>query len=143
GDAIVPGHLYRKGQTGAGAADDLIKAMGGTQAAEEALGDYPAMVLRDMAMKSGSFDPKGYQRFLNSFGPALAKFPGVARRFQTIAEAQRQVEGAALRGQARIEAFEDSAASHYLGKGGEATDPGKAIAGLLNSDNVGAAFRDV
>lgn len=143
GDSAVPGRLFKKGPGGAEAADSLIKAAGSVQRAEEMLGDYPAMVLRGMAMKNGVFSLAGYQKFLATYGPALKRFPTIARKFEDVAGAQRAFEQAAARGAQRIEAFEKSTAAAYLGKDEWGVDPGRAIQRLLNSDNVGASFRDL
>ena len=141
--SAVPGRLFRAGPAGAEAADSLIRAAGGVEQAQAILGDYPARLLRDAVMKNGVWNDANYARFMQSFGPALAKFPAIARRFATAAEAQRQIDAAAARNEARLDELRNSAAGAYLGKGGEGVDPQRAITRLLQSDNVGAAFRDL
>lgn len=139
---MVPGKLLVAGPKGADVASELINKFG-RQKGLEILGDYPGLTLRNEAMKSGSWDQAGYQRWLNRFGPALAKLPEIADRFRTPAEAMRSAEEAAARGQQRIKEFETSAARHFLAKNGRDVDPQTAIGNLVSSRTAGADAREL
>lgn len=144
GESAVPAKLFRRGSAGAEAADSLIRASDGDVAkAQATLGDYPARVLRDMAMKDGELSVEKYELFQRQYGAALAKFPDLAKRFETVAAAQREAYAAAAREQDAIKAYESSAARHYLGKGGAGVDNFTAVDRLASSPNAGAEAREL
>lgn len=140
--AEAPGALWRAGPKGADVAAELIGKFGRDKA-REILGDYPALTLRNEAMKNGAWSDTGYRQWLNRFGPALSKFPEIADRFRTAAEAQRSAEDAAARGQERIRQFENSAARHFLAKNGKEVEPQAAINSLVGSKTAGADAREL
>lgn len=139
----VPTTLFKAGPAGAEAADSLIKQAGGVAQAEARLGDAPALLFRNEVMPNGEVDPARFARFQAKYAAALGKLPGIANKFRTAAEAQRTVDRAAAEGEAKIKAFQRSAANAYLTKTGDVADATKAIGRLLNSDNPRASFRQL
>jgi hypothetical protein len=142
-DSAVPAKLFVRGPGGAEAADQLIKAAGSVERAQQILGDYPALSLRNAAMKDGVMDTGAYDRWRAAHADVLAKFPDLARRFDNAANAQRAVEQAAANGERRIQEYENTAAKYYLGKGDAGADNQVAIQRLMTSENPQAAVRDL
>ena len=142
-DSKVSDWLFPSGAKGAEAADDLAKAVGSRENALAVLGDYPALTLRNSAMRDGTMDLNKFEAWKRAYGPSLAKYPEIAAKFDTAADAQRTVEAAAARGKQVVESFEDSAASHYLTKTGEPADPQVAIGRLMSAKNPAADARDL
>ena len=140
--AMVPGMVWRPGPAGAAAAAELVGKFG-QEKALQLLGDAPALSLRNAAVKDGVLNVKQMEQWQRTYAPVLAKFPELAQRFGTAADAQRTVEAAAVRGQQAIDAYQDLAARHYLGKGEAGADPQTAIQKLMASENPGAAGRDL
>jgi hypothetical protein len=136
--AAVGKALFRPGPAGATAADDLIKAAGSPEAAAGILGDYPAYAFRRAAERDGTIDPKLAQKWIDAHKDTLEKFPGVAERFKSAADATRAWQETAAKAQDAIKAYQDSAAGHYLNKGGEAVEPQAAVAKLFASPTAGA-----
>lgn len=143
GDSEVPGQLFPKGPKGAEAADQLIKNAGSVEAAQRIIGDYPAKVFRDMALRDGIVTEAGFNQFQKAYGPVLAKFPELQARFANARAAQATVERAAADHAARLRAYENSAAKAYLGKVEEGATPLKAIGSIMGSDNPAARLREI
>ena len=143
GDSEVPGQLFPKGPKGAEAADQLIKNAGSVEKAQQIIGDYPAKVFRDMALRDGVVTEAGFNAFQKAYGPVLAKFPELQAKFANARAAQATVERAAADHAARLRAFENSAAKAYLGKVEEVATPLKAVQSIMGSDNPAARFRQL
>lgn len=129
----VPKALFRGGPQGSEAADSLIRAAGSPEAAVKLLGDYPAFAFRRAAETDGMIDPGKAAKWLDANKAALDKLPGLREKFADAAKAGAAVEKAAADGADRIKAMQDSAARHYLTKGGEAVEPQAAVGKLLAS----------
>jgi hypothetical protein len=134
----VPGRLFRGGVKGAEVADSLIKAAGSPEAAQSLLGDYPAFSLRTAAEKDGTLNLKAYDAWMKAHTAVLDKFPDIRAKFDSVADAQREVEAAAVRHVERMESMQDSAARFYLDKEGGAKDVQTAVTKLMASENPSA-----
>jgi hypothetical protein len=143
GDSEVPGNLFPKGPKGAEAADQLIKNAGSVENAQRIIGDYPAKVFRDMALRDGVVTEAGFNAFQKTYGPVLAKFPELQAKFADARAAQATVERAAADHAARLRAYENSAAKAYLGNAAEGATPLKAITSIMGSKNAPAQFREL
>jgi hypothetical protein len=135
--------LFDRGSKGAEAADDLIKALGSRESALALIGEYPALILRNAAMRDGVLDPGRYEAWKRAYAPVLAKFPEIADKFDTAANAQRMVEEAAAHGKKVVDDFQGSAASRYLTKDGTPVDPQVAVASIMSSRNPTLTARDL
>lgn len=143
-DVQVPGKLWQRGAAGADAADSLIRAAGSREAALRILGDTPALSFRNYAAPDGIVNPAAAERWMRVHAEVLNKFPEIRAGFATAADAQRTVQQAAINGTQRIEAYQDSAAKYYLGKGNpEGVHPITAIDKLMGDENSPAAARQL
>jgi len=137
-ESAVPAALFRGGPQGAEAADSLIRATGSPEAAVALLGDYPAFAFRRAAEREGIIDPQRARAWLDRNAAALGKLPGLAPRFADAATASRAVGDASAAGAATVKAYQDSAARHYLTRGGQPVEPQDAVRSLLASDTASA-----
>ncbi|HUY04992.1 MAG TPA: hypothetical protein VMV33_17070 [Rhodocyclaceae bacterium] len=132
-DSAVPATLFRAGKRGAEAAKDLIKAVGSPEAAQKMLGDYPAFSFRQAAERNGIIDPARGEAWLRRHKAVLDQFPELRSEFRSVISATRAVDEAAARGTAMVKEMQDSAARHFLTRGGDAVDPKAAIGRLMAS----------
>lgn len=140
-ESSVPATLFKGGPGGAEAADGLIRAAGSPEAAVALLGDYPAFAFRRAAEVDGIIDPGKAAKWIKDNSAALGKLPGLREKFADAAAAGQAVAEASARGKAAIEAFENSALSHYITKAGEVVEPEKAMGSLLGSPTAPADAR--
>jgi hypothetical protein len=142
-DANVPGRLFRPGQAGVDSINSLIKAAGSPAEALRVLGDAPALSLRDAAVRDGQFDEAAYNKWMRAHGDALDKLPGLRDRFANAATGQQAAEDAATAARQKLNDYQDSAASFYLGKGEAGAHPITAITKLMSNENPAAAAADL
>ena len=88
----VAANFWRRGPAGAESSQQLIRAMGSREAAEQAIGDYAQFDLRSYAQKEGGLDSAKLTSWLTAHRDAISEFSNLKRRFGTIKQAQEALD---------------------------------------------------
>jgi hypothetical protein len=133
--SAVPGTLFAPGKGAAERVGAFLKA-GGNPAE---IKDYLAFSLRSAAEKEdGTLKAPALDRWLRQNRETLDA-AGLSPEFDSVAKAQAALDAATARRVAEREAFEASAARHFLGD----ADPVVSVGRILRSDTAEATMRDL
>ena len=132
GESQVPATLTRTAET----TQAYLQAGGDAQAAQ----NYLTYSLRRAAeTDEGTLDPAKYRRWMQQQAETLHAFPDLAKQFETAAAARTALDEATAKGVASRQAFEQSAARHFLGD----ADPVTTVGRILNSPDGAATMKQV
>ena len=132
-NADLAARYWRSGPKGAESVQQFMRDTNGSPEALQTLNDLALSDLRGAAFRNGQWSQAGYEGWMKRHESALGELPDVARRVQTIGDAQRAVADVAARRQDAVQSYQQSAAAHYLTKNGEPIEPQAAIASLVRS----------
>ena len=133
-ESSVPGAIFSPGK----AAAERVRAYLAAGGDRAPLADYAAYSLRRAAQSSdGTLNSAAFDRWHAAHAEALSAMPDVAARFQSVRGAQNALDQAQATHVAARDAFERSAASHFLGD----ANPVQQVGRILNSDSGEAQMR--
>jgi hypothetical protein len=119
GFEMTPGGVAEASFVSGNKGAEGIRALKAAGATDAALTEAAALSFSDPkrgVIRDGVVDPKGFRRWLNNYGPALAELPdSVRQRFQSANDAAMTLELVSADRAARLERFNRSAAGEVLG----------------------------
>lgn len=127
-DSTVMPKYFKAGTSGADSMDRYTEETGNSPAAQQAMADHIAANMRaDAAPNGTTLNPQKYAAWLKKYGPALSRRPELKALFDTAAEAQQSMDSALAKKKATIDAYQNSAAGHWLN-----SDPLTAVTNALS-----------
>lgn len=145
------GQVFKPGERGAAAADELVRAAGGETPAQGLVRDYAVQKALAYAVgRDGRVDPAKLRTFNQKYGPALDRFPAVRDELANIQQMQQAAREAATAAGTRVREAEGQVAEvgraaaqtvrdaeqrgARLGQRGEAAIQNQHAAMVLDSD---------
>lgn len=140
GDSQVAATIFNAGKGAAERVQAFLKAGGNNADLVSDLKDYAAFSLRRAAEDAdGMLNPAKATKWLDDHGEALSQFPDLAAKFRNAAAARTTLDEVAAQHLAARQAFEKSAASHFLGD----ADPVMRMGRILKSDTADATMAEL
>src|SRR6185437_6990667 len=134
----IPGRYLQPGDTGAEQVRQFARDTGDDPASMHAFDDYVVYRMRGdgVVRPDGAIDPKALARFLARYQGALSARPELAAKLSSIKTAQQTLDDVTAASQARIDAFQNGVARHFLND-----DPQTAVRKAFATGNPPETFR--
>lgn len=118
----------------------FLRAAGNRPTAVATLQDYAASSLRQAAENpDGTLNAAKYAKWMDAHSDALRVFPELAEKFDSVAKAQRSLEGATAMRKDALDTYQNGVARHFLGD----KDPVDAVAAALRRPDRVAAMGEL